>query len=284
MTAVAVASHELSFELNGREWFYELDVVEVSACYTDKFQRPLAERWLRKAEQDFRPWLLGTITVSERERRGKVFSVVDGQHRLELVTRKEISVIAAVILTGLTIEDEAALFSDLQSERRGITPFQRFQADIVAKRPDQLAINAMLADGAIKLELTETSDGPGLIKCVRMLERIYDDDPAVLRKVLTLVQRTWPGMPLARSERFVSGLYRFCKDEDKTASRGQDVPTTGGASVDLERFVDRLASRTPSTLNVKAQQLREGGEGGGTLPQYLATVISNAYRSSAKRR
>lgn len=286
MTEIAVQEFEpqkLTFELNGREWFYEIDVIDVGACYTDRFQRPLNERWLRKAEANFRPWLLGTITVSERPRRNKEFSVVDGQHRLELVQRKSLGHLGAVILTGLTIKEEAALFSDLQQERRGITPYQRFQADLVADRPKQKAIEALLSDPTINLELTETSEGPGKIKCVRQIERIYEDDPAMLRKVLTLSQRTWEGMPLARSERFVSGLWRFCRDEDKIASQGQDIPVRGGASIDTDRFIDKLGTRTPSHLNMKAQQLREGRDAGGTLPQYLAEAIANAYRARGKR-
>lgn len=270
----------LSFDLSGREWFYELDVVEVASCYTDRFQRELNERWLCAREADFRPWLLGSIVVSERPKRQKRFSVVDGQHRVELLTRKGVPVVAACILSGLSIEEEAGIFSDLQQERRGINAYERFQANLVAKRPMARAIDAMLADPAIRLELTSRMDGPGKIKCVRQLERVYEDDPARLRLILTLVQRTWPGMPGARAERFIGGLWRFIRDEDKRASQGVDTKITGGQSIDMDRFVEKLGGRTPSALVLKAQQLKAGSEHETTsLPAFIAEAVSNAYRS-----
>jgi hypothetical protein len=268
-TAEAVATERpmLGVLREGEWWPYDVDVIELVDCYTDRFQRPLNERWLKKAEEEFKPWLLGTIVVSTRERRNRLFSVVDGQHRVELCRRVNQPVIAACVFETLTIQQEAALFSEFQQSRRGITAYQRFQADLVAAKPMQKAIDNIVRE--VGLELTEGQDGPGYIKCVVALERIYKADPAMLRTVLSLIQRTWKDIPAARSERMVAGLWRFVREE-------QDL--------DESRFVDRLSDATPSYLSQKAMQLRDGNEQmGGTLPQFLAEAISNAYRSRKRR-
>jgi hypothetical protein len=174
--------------------------------------------------------------------------------------------INAVVFVDLSIQQEAKLFSLMQRERRGITPFQRFQADLVAGEATQQAINKMLKDEG--LELSETRDDPGYIKCVVACERIYDEDPKRLRTVINLSQRTWGGMPYGRSERLIRALSLFVAEEP---------------DLDEERFVERLSGHAPSYLNQKAAQLRDGEDSGGTLPQYLKRAISNAYRTRKKK-
>lgn len=259
---------------DGEVWRYRYDTVDPAAIYTDRFQRPPNERWLAAREgENFKPWLLGHPVLSERAKRNKDFSAVDGQHRIELCRRQGFSRLHVIVFMDMTIEREAALFSELQRERRGITPYQRFQADLIAGDLTSRGAAAKAIDRIVissGLKLSESSDGPGFIKCVVALERIYEENPAWLRTVLTLVQRTWRDMPSARSERLVRGVWYFLRDP-----RTEDF--------DEERFVDRLGRLTPSKLADLARQLREGNEMSGSLPGWLAEAIHNAYHSKKKR-
>jgi hypothetical protein len=242
--------------------------VNTNDLYSDRYQRPLNENWLKKAADDFDPAMLGTIIVSDRPKRGKRFSVIDGQHRVELCKRCDQPIMLAIVFADLTIAQEATLFSRFQRERRGISAFERFQADLIAGNPQSQAVDKLVREAG--LEMSATTDAPGFVKCVVAMERVYVENPAHLRTVLTLLQATWKDMPGARTERMFGGMHRFVRQE--------------GTDLDHARFVDRLRGRTPSYLNQKAVQLREGSEdSGGTLPGYLCEAITNAYRSKARR-
>jgi hypothetical protein len=254
---------ELNIE--GLEW--RLEVVSLDDCYIGRYQRPADEGWLKKRDGSFKPWLLGTITVSERhdKKTKKRFAVIDGQHRCELARRNGIGKVAAVVFYNLTEADEARLFSAFQQERRNITPFQRFNSDIIAGDSQAKAVNKMVNEEG--LEFGERTD-PHVIKAVVAVERIYEDDPDMLRLVLRLMQTCWGGMPYVTSDRIMRGLHGFLKEV--------------GEDFDQARFIDRLSNVTPSTLIDRAKNLKDGRGAGGAAAKYVQEAINDAYRSRSR--
>lgn len=243
-----------------------LKVVKLDDIYIDKFQRPADERWLKAREGKVDLAMLGTLIVSDRPRDGKLFSAIDGQHRHELMVRHGMDEWFAIVFTGLTIEDEAELFTRYQRERRNITPYQRFNAALVAGKPEAKAIDRIVKEEGFSLGQSET---PGVIKAIVALERIYQEDPAQLRMVLGLIRDTWGRMPYAQNERMIKGIWFFVRDEP---------------DLDHDRFVDRLSNVTPSTVASRADQLRQGRGLTGGLPKLVQEVIENEYRSRARKR
>lgn len=253
-------------EQNSHEWPYRFEVVRVDNIYIDRFQRPLNERWLKEREGRFDPAMVGAVVLSERTRRGKEYSGVDGQHRIELCRRESIAEVLAVVFHNLTIEQEAELFSRFQQERRAITPYQRFKADLVAGNQQARAIERIVREEG--LELSESGDGPGYIKCIRALEKVYEDDPAMLRQVLRLVQGAWGMLPYGRAERLIKGVWLFARNTD---------------DLDEDRFIDRLGQTAPSALFTRAQQLRDGAGRTGSLITYMRETVENEYRRRPRR-
>lgn len=261
--AVNIANDALD-KLNIDDMDWRIEIVPLNDIYLDKYQRPLDERWLRARENDFRPWLLGTITLSERHKSGKRFANVDGQHRAELARRHGVSHLAAVVFYNLTRQQEAGLFSAFQLERRNITPFQRFNADLINEKPDAKAIYKIITDEGWKLQDANHHAGGMFIKAVKVMEDVYKEDPAQLRVLLRLLRETWGELPHTSNERFMRGVWRFLRE----------VP-----DLDEARFIEKLGSVTPSTLFDRATNLREGRGAKGSLPAFVAEAVENQYRT-----
>lgn len=241
-------------------WPFRFEILALDELYIDRYQRPLSS-FVNKIVADFDPALLGTLTVSERPRRNKRFAVVDGQTRAEGMRQMGFERAPCVVFYELTIEQEAELFSKFQRQRKNITPMQRFNADLVAKKPEALQINRLLEAEGFRL-----TDEPGdtHVKAVVAVERIFADSPDLLRKTLRLIRETWGGMPYAANERMVKGIAFFCSTHP---------------DMDEARFVERLGYLTPSEVQRRATQLREGAGSTGTSPRFVAEVIENQYRS-----
>jgi hypothetical protein len=244
---------------------YRFAVVPISAIYVDRFQRPLDERWLKARQGKLNPAKLQTIVLSERAHGNKQYSAVDGQHRIELAKRHGLEELPAIVY-DLTVEEEAQLFSDLQRERRSITAYQRFNADLIAGSEQAHAIAKIVDDEGFTLG---DSEGGGQLKAIVALERIYEDDPTYLRTVLRLVKRTWGDLPGSQNERMLRALWYFLR---------------GTEDLNEERFVERLSALTPSALVGRAHNLREFRGMSGALPGYLAEAIEDQYRSKRQIR
>ncbi len=167
---------------------------------------------------------------------------------------------------GLTIEDEAQLFADFQRERRSITPYQRFHAELVAGSERAKAIDRIVREETFRLGDYDEPE-KGQLKAVVALERIYDDDPARLRQVLRLARETWGNLPDATRERMLRAVWYFLQTTE---------------DVDETRFIERLSGLTPTNLTQRAYNLREFKGATGSLPRHLAEAIQDQYRSKRK--
>jgi hypothetical protein len=248
-----------NLDIAGMDW--RIEIIPVDQMYMGRYQRPLDERWIEKRQDDFKPWLLGTVTVSERHKAKKRFATVDGQHRRELAARNNLSHLAAVVFYDLTEPQEAALFSAFQQERRNVTPFQRYTSDLIALKPRAKAIDKIMKEEG--WEFVASGSGPYTVRAVTLIERIYDEDPSLLRTLLRVAGLTWGELPGANNQQTLGGLYAFLKD----------VP-----DFDEDRFIDRLQSVTPFTLLDRATKLREGRGKIGPLTRYVREAIETEYR------
>lgn len=236
---------------------YRWDIVRIDEMYIDsRYQRDL-----KPITGEFDPRIVGMLTLSERPRQGKQYSVIDGQRRRDLIKREGIDIAPCVIFYDLSVEDEATLFSLFQRERKTITPYERYRADLVAGHPTVKAIDKILREEGFEMAPFETT--PKSVRAVRAVETIYGEEPELLRKTLQLVARTWPEVPGSASEKMLKGLSIF-------------VATT--KDLDEEKFVRRLKGTLPSQIDRRATYLRDSRELTGTSPKFYAEVIEQMYR------
>lgn len=253
-----------------QDWPYRFEVVPLDQMYIDKYQRPLSS-FVRIILADFDPSLLGTLTLSERPKRGKLYSVIDGQTRAEAMRQRGLESAPCVIFYELTIEQEAELFSKFQRQRRSITPMQRFNADLIAKDARAIGLNRLVE--SLGFKITDQAHDYQL-KAVVALEKIYEENPERLRTTLRLIRETWGTMPYATHERMLKGVTQFLIDLEK-----------GGSEVDEARFSERLSALTPSEVERRARLLRDGaGISTGVGVRFVVEVIQQGYRTSPRKR
>ena len=251
---------------------YEFKVLPVEEMFIDKeYQRPLTA-FVRRIEARFDPLLFGTLVISDRGIKNKPrrYAVVDGQTRWSAATRIGVQIVPTVVFTGLTPQDEAKMFADLQKERRGMTSWHRFRAQLAAGDPESHAIVKIAETAGYSL-----GEGVGEMRAMQALESCYRTDDFVLERALVALKDAWPNeVPEASHIRGLHYFYRHFPLDNK--KKNQDI--------DDERLVRRLKTSGPEGLKRKASAVREAGTGStGTKSDiYMGQAIQAIYLSGGR--
>lgn len=234
-------------------------MIPVDDLFVDHdYQRPLTS-FVEQVARDYDPALLGTLITSERNN-GKL-AVIDGQTRLEAMRRVNEPAAPCLVYHGLTRENEAQLFGDLQTKRRGMATYLRFRAALVARQPEAVAIADIVTEAGFELGREET---PHTVKAIAALENVYRRDPELLARVMGVIAHAWPDADTG---------YRTSGE----MIRGLAVFLTREKQVNPDRLVNRLGGVTPQTLRHRANALKEGSGSGGGSPGYMADAILGVY-------
>lgn len=172
---------------------YTMEHLPLNTLQLDRsYQRELNHAWVKKMARKFSPMLLNPLTVNIRED-GSRFTV-DGQHRTALlleVGKGDIDV-ACIVHRGLSIEEEAWLFDELNKNQRKLTPLQQYRGAVAAGDPEALEIKAAVegAGFVIRPEQRDLSRSniPG-IAALKKVRSQYGHDR--ISQVLHLIAATW---------------------------------------------------------------------------------------------
>lgn len=249
-----------------RTWPYRFELVPLEHLFIDAdYQRPLTS-FVDQIAAEYDPALIGTLIVSERGKRK--FAIVDGQTRSEAMRRNNEPEAPCLIYSGLTREQEAELFADLQTKRRAMATYLRFRAALVAKKPEAVAIAEIVTGAGFELDVNET---PHTVKAIAALEKVYRRDPDLLGTVMAVIAGAWPNpdTEARTSGDIIGGLAIFLSRE---------------RNVDLERLIEKLAATEPRTIRHRAHALQEGsGSGSGGRQGYVADAILGVYMRGRSR-
>jgi hypothetical protein len=247
-------------------WPYRFAMVPLDRLFVDAdYQRPLTS-FVEEVARDYDPAKVGTLLVSERDD-GR-YAVFDGQTRMEAMRQNGEPEAPCLIYSGLTPENEAQLFADLVTKRRGTATFLRFRAELRAGKPEAVAIAQIVEAAGLDLGLVEK---PTTVRAVAALEYVYRRDPQLLPLVLGVIVQAWPDPKTdARlTGDIIRGLATFLQRE---------------SSVQHETLVERLAGVTPMMIRHRANALKEGSGSGGGSPGYVADAILGIYMRGGKTR
>lgn len=241
-------------------WPFRFEVVPLADLHVDpSYQRPLTSFW-KTVQERFNPALVGTLIVSERKSGKK--SIIDGQTRWTAMKELALPAAPCLIYEGLSKTDEARLFAELQTQRRGMRSYDRFRAQLVARQESAVALSRVATSYGFDLGLEETAN---TVKAIAALEKALKYSQEHLEDVLSVIRDAWGNTDkTAVSAAIVNGLSHFLRYQEE---------------VDLDRLVDRLQDTTPNMLIHRASALREGGITGGG-----ATVMSTAILKEYQRR
>jgi hypothetical protein len=277
MTTTAAATVPAADDVRPEEeWPFYYDAIAFDDLFVDKaYQRPLSTFW-RTVRHKFKPSRVGVLTVAPRPKNR--YAVIDGQTRLKAMMelrsegRLRQGKAACLVYPDLSRAEEAKLFADLQTQRRGMRSYDAFRALLVAGQgkgphePDvQEALNVSRVTEAQGFSLSVDEDA-NTMKAVQALVKLWrvDETGEHLGRVLTVIAETWG-----------------TEDKEATSSamlRGLSFVFTNQKKVDDGLLVERLSEVTPGFLKHRASSLREGRAYGGSAAHiYLGQAILNYY-------
>lgn len=253
-----------------RDWPYEFVAIPVEQLMIDIYQRPLTS-FVDTIVAKYRPALLMPLPVSERP--DDQFAVVDGQTRAKALERLEKPLAPCLVYRGMTLQQEAGLFSDLQTQRRAMTSAARFRAEVVAEDPIAVGLNEVLAGRGFSVEPNVVE--PRVFRAPAALLYVYHgadakqsakevQDAALVSRMLDVLASAWPDLPTtAKSSVMIKGMGLYLKKHP---------------NINDDKLTRILGKIQPTELAHRADKLREGRGMTGRSPEYLAEAIDAIYR------
>lgn len=241
-----------------------VDAIPVSSIDVDyTYQRELDRKRVAKMVAEYDPSLIGVIEVSKRA--DDTYRVIDGQHRLfvvraahQLGTKAHI---ACNVHTGLTPEQEAQLFFDIDSKRRRLTGWDRWNARRGAGEQIVMDIERLAREHGLTIDPAPRERH---LRCVGACEKLVDlAGLDVLDETLRLAVAAYAGVPDSLRAEIVHG----------TGLVLAYYPT----EVDRPRLLAAMQSIAPRQLSARAAALREVHT--AQLPRLAAHVIVERYNA-----
>lgn len=251
----------------GAEASYEELWIDVAEIQCDpEYQRDLSDRRVTKMAAEWTPALCDPIRVNMRD--DNTIWVIDGQHRWAAAARAGVPQIKATVFYGLTLEQEAAMFTLLQQGRTGIRFRDAFRARITAGEPIAVAIKEAVEGVGCQLDYTSVSRAHNAVSALAVMEQIYQAGGAAgLRLVLRLLREVWPDDRDALSESMIVGLYILLREQSDT--------------IDYGRLTAQLRATTPNKIQRAAQAART--QVGGSLGPHIAIAMAMEYNKRLQK-
>lgn len=142
-----------------------IDALPIRDLFVDHdYQRPLDLRRARRLAEDWERPLVGVIEVSDRgiDHQPR-YAVIDGQHRYEAAKLQDPNgMLVANVHTGLSTQDEARLFYEIDAKRTRLTGWDRWNARRGAGDPLVLAVESTVEEAGLRIDPAPTN---GNIRC-----------------------------------------------------------------------------------------------------------------------
>lgn len=267
---------------------YRFEVVTIDRLFVDHaYQRPLTS-FVEKIANRFNPALLGTLVGSERPRRAKAnIALIDGQTRWEGAKRAGVPQLPLVVFPNLTREQEAEIFALIQTERRGLTSYDRFRAQVMAGKGMAPAIQGVVDKMGFKTgNQNDQAQDPTVIAAVGSLEAAfawgagvskesardgrgdYDAGRSIVMRTLRIIKEGFPEREEGyQGSEIIKGVAWYITRFE----------------VDDDRLITRLKMVTPGIMIHRANSLKAGNASGGSTGKYMSEALQMQYAKRAPR-
>lgn len=230
----------------------------IEDCIIDpRYQREKIEPHIERIKNDFDEAQFSVLEASARD--NGEFAIFDGQQRLEARLRRIREgmengkvLLPSLVHEGLTPEQEAELFVELQRNRRSITPIERFKARAFYNDPIAVGMTELAAKFRYKI-----GTGPQSIQAVVACERAYRRGN--LDKTFKVID-VWRGDPGALDAPLLQGVSRFLDLYENEVN------------IDTAKFV--FGDVAPKTVLRRAPERMSSSKAGGVLLE-LRDLYSN---------
>jgi hypothetical protein len=262
-----VSSHDRSTTAIPAGTASYIDVILADLLFADPtYQRDLDPKRVTKMVSEFDQRLVGVLEVSARGN-GR-FAILDGQHRWAATCRahpyRTNAHLACQIHTGLSVEEEARLYYELDTKRKNLSWWERWRARRGTGDPGVLAIEEVLNRHRLQVHPSAID---GNLRATKAIETIVTQlgDLQMLDNVLVVLTSAYGRAFDAYDGALMQGVALVLGHYDL-------------AELDLDRLVVQLADVPPRQLRARAASMREAHR--GTLPRLCAAVIVERYNSA----
>lgn len=232
------------------------------------YQRPLRATKLSKMIEEFNPDELTAIVVSRRS--DGTLWVLDGQHRVEVLSRLGKAVVLGDIREGLTREQEAFLFYRLNEGQTAVGAWDKFRARLASKEPVAVRINGITEEAGFRIILHSGSTADERhIAAVSSLERLYNIGK--LKTTLEVIGAVWPHDKGAVQSYVLQGLGAFLFSFD------------GDPAFEVGQLLTSLDQVPVSSIVKRAKQLQVETGRAGQQGQMYGYAIRDAYNGHFHR-
>jgi hypothetical protein len=176
-------------------------------------QRALVESRVDAMVQTFNPDALGVLTVSHRP--DGTYHIVDGQHRWAACTKYGQEYVRCNVYTGLTRQDEAALFRVLNNTKI-VNALDRFRVRVVEGEVSAKDIAAIIERAGWRVPLRASQGTPGVINSPVALEWVYNGagikqsrQANVFRSTVEVITAAWGYEPDGMRSDVFKGIGAF---------------------------------------------------------------------------
>lgn len=180
----------------------------------------------------------GVLVVNQRANGN--FYVIDGQHRHAAIQRIDNTpeYIFAEVFRGLTPEQEARKFYELDTQRSNLTSGQGFNALANANDPQALEIISVAEALGLTVDYNRGAV-PNNLRAYKTLTDIHRRRGALgLTRILKIVSKAWPGNKNMASSQMLFGLEVFFEKY--------------GEKVDEKHLIQVLATTDPTLVYASA--------------------------------
>jgi len=179
-------------------------LIALNKCVPAKYQRITSDQQVEEIISRFDEARLGVLTVSLRD--GNIH-IVDGLHRSLVLKELGYTHAYAVVLTGMTYEQEAAYFRRQNENRRNIVTFDDFKAGIEAKDETCLRIDAIVRANGFQIGRGNSFYQIASIQALFTI--VKDFGYETLSDTLSLLAKTWSSIAKASQCECLLGVAEF---------------------------------------------------------------------------
>lgn len=236
--------------------------VPIDRMFVDHtYQRPIDTHRVAGYVSEYDHTLIGIIEVAERPD-GR-YAILDGQHRWATAKVAELTLthLPCRVHRRLTLHEEAALYTRLNTTRRSLTTWDRWKGRRAAGDPAVTEIETTLARHGLAIAETPA---PTHVRATKACETVVSiGGPQLLDDTMRTIRGAYPDDVDGLNASIITGvahvLYHY--------------PT-----IDTERLTTALARMLPRQLIARAAAAREIQP--GSLARLTATVIVDRYNAT----
>lgn len=218
------------------------------------YQRDVDSARVNRLVRDFDPQLAGALILSARA--GSLWCV-DGQHRLQAMKEMGTPQANAVVFTGLTQREEADLFVKYNRNRKGLTAWDLFKAELVAGHEEALAVVTIVAHAGYRIDRQAGPTNIGAVSAIRRIFRLGGEPLLIL--TLGAIKRNWSADRNALAGQVIEGLaifYHSFRSEPQYEDKRTDAILDGYSPSVFQRRAQEIAAER-TTNGISAANLAE---------------------------